>query len=260
MNSRSLPIFGWLLWQELRVFFQHFFANLVDALLLPLSEAAVAGYILPLMGIAVSFGSFILVGITVSMCLFHCVNKAQALVADIEITNSISYQLSLPIQPWLLFMKIGISFAITSACLNFLTIPIGKIVLGNLFDLTNLSIVKTFLIFITLNIFFGFYGLFIASLVKKTSNFSHVWMRFVLPLWMLGGYQYSWYTLKNAYPFFGYLSLINPLIYAFEGIRTATLGQEGSLNFWLCIGMLWLFIALMYCFALHKFKQRLDYV
>lgn len=260
MNRRSLSIFGWLLWQELRVFFQEFFANLIDALLLPISEASVAGYILPLMGIATGFGSFILVGITVSMCLFHCINKAQALVADIEISNSISYQLSLPLPAWLLFIKIGLSFAITSALLNFLTIPLGKLFLGNLFDLSNLSLIKTLIIFITVNIFFGFYGLWIASLVKRAASFSHIWMRFVLPLWMLGGYQYSWYTLKNAYPYFGYITLLNPLVYAFEGVRAATLGQEGSLNFWLCIAMLWLFTATFYWYSLYKFKQRLDYV
>ena len=258
--NRSLTIFSWLLWQELRVFFQRFFGNLIDALIFPLAEVLVASYILPLMGISAIFGSFILVGITISMCLFHCVNKAQSLVADIEISNNISYQLSLPLPAWLLFLKIGLSFAITSAFLNFLTIPIGKIFLGNLFDLSAMSIPKMVLIFVTLNIFFGFYGLLVASLVKKTSYFSHVWMRFVLPLWMLGGYQYSWYTLKNAYPFFGLLTLLNPLLYAFEGIRAAALGPNGSINFWLSFIMLWIFIGIFYWYALLKFKQRLDYV
>ena len=136
----------------------------------------------------------------------------------------------------------------------------GKILLGSLFNLSNLSIIKLALSFVSINIFFGFYGLWIASWVKKSMNFPHIWMRFVLILWTFGCYQYSWNTLNKAYPSWSYVSLLNPMIYAFEASRSAVLGQDGFINFWLCLGMLWLFIVLFYAHALRKFKRRLDYV
>ena len=124
MKNRSLAVFGWLLWQELRVFFQDFWANIIDALLFPASIVLVSSYILPHMGIENTYGSFILVGTMTSMCLFNAINKAQIMVADMEGTNSISYQLALPLPAWLLFIKIGIGFALTSLFLNIFTLPV----------------------------------------------------------------------------------------------------------------------------------------
>lgn len=260
MNKRSLAVFGWLLVQELRVFFQDFWANVVDAILFPTSIVLVSSYVLPHMGIGDSYGSFILVGTMTSMCLFNAVNKAQIMVADIEGTNSLSYQLALPLPAWLLFIKIGMSFAITSFFLNIFTLPIGKILLGSLFDLSHLSYFKLCLVYSTMTIFFGFYGLWIASWVKKSCDFPHTWMRFVLILWTFGCYQYSWHTLKSVYPFLSYLSLLNPMIYAFEATRAAVLGQEGFINFWITFVMLWIFIVIFYSTAVRRFKRRLDYV
>jgi hypothetical protein len=260
MKKRSLAVFCWLLWQELRVFFQDFFANAFDAILFPAAIVVVSSYILPHMGIDANYGSFILVGTMTSMCLFNAINKAQVMVADMEGTNSISYQLALPLPAWLLFIKVGIGFALTSLFLNIFTLPIGKVLLGSLFSLQHLSLIKLFVVFITINIFFGFYGLWIASWVKKSMNFPHIWMRFVLILWTFGCYQYSWMILHKAYPFWSYVSLFNPMIYAFEASRVAVLGQDGLLHFWFCIGMLWLFIIIFYGHALMKFKKRLDYV
>lgn len=258
--NRSLAVFGWLLWQELRVFFQDFFANVIDAILFPAAIVIVSSYILPKMGIANTYGSFILVGTMTSMCLFNAINKAQVMVADMEGSNSISYQLALPLPAWLLFIKVGIGFALTSLFLNIFTLPIGKILLGDLLNLYNLSYVKLFIIFITINVFFGFYGLWIASWAKKSMNFPHIWMRFVLILWTFGCYQYPWMVLNKAYPFWSYISFLNPMIYAFEATRAAVLGQEGLLHFWFCVIMLWLFIIIFYLHALWKLKKRIDYV
>ncbi len=91
-------------------------------------------------------------------------------------------------------------------------------------------------------------------------NFPHIWMRFVLILWTFGCYQYSWFILNKVYPFWSYVSLLNPMIYAFEASRVAVLGQQGLLPFWFCIIMLWLFIGIFYSHALRKFKSRLDFV
>ena len=85
-------------------------------------------------------------------------------------------------------------------------------------------------------------------------------MRFVYPLWFLGGFQYSWQVLYDFSPLFAYVSLLNPVLYVMEGTRAAILGQEGSLNFWLCILMLIFFTLLCGWHALKQLKRQLDYI
>jgi hypothetical protein len=85
-------------------------------------------------------------------------------------------------------------------------------------------------------------------------------MRFVYPLWVFGGYQYSYAVLANKNPWFAYISLINPQLYIMEGMRAAILGQEGYLNFWLCAGMTFFFSIICGIHAIFKIKRRLDFV
>ncbi len=45
-----------------------------------------------------------------------------------------------------------------------------------------------------------------------------------------------------------------------EGWRAAVLGQARSINYRVCLGMLWLFIAFFGFNTTAQFKKRLDYI
>jgi ABC-2 type transport system permease protein len=258
--KRTLTISSLLLWRDLRVLKKSWHNFVIDALIWTLSNVIITGYLLPLMGLDTSYGSFMLVGSAISMCLFYSVNKGHELVVDFEGKKSICYDMTLPMPSWVVFLVLACSIALQAALINILSFPLGKLMLGARFDISNWNPFTWCVMFITVNLFFGFFGLWIASWVKRSSSYPHVWMRFVLPLWSFGGYQYAWTTLATSYKSLGIVNLLNPMLYAFEGLRAVVLGQTGFLNVWLCIGMLWLFIIAAALHILWILKRRLDYV
>ena len=194
------------------------------------------------------------------MAFFESIYGANDLVNDFDNEKVIEYSLILPISAKLVFIKTALSIALDAAVLSLFLVPLGKLLLTNRLMLDNFSIPKFMLIFTTMNLFFGFFGLWIASWAKDGKNFSYVYRRVVNPVWIFGGYQFTWFVLYKAFPQWGFLLLLNPMTYAFEGLRAAILGQTGYLNFWLCVGALWCFTILFACWALLWMKKRLDYI
>ncbi len=258
--QRALHIGTLLLIRDLRILKSAWYDFVTDALFWTGSNVLIAGYLLPLLGLDEAYGSFMLIGSAVSMCLFYAVNKGQELVIDFEGKKSIEYDMLLPMPSWIVFLVFVISIAVQAGVINILGFPLGKLLLGCSFPLASVSWSKAILLFITINLFFGCFGLWLASWVAKPSRFAHVWMRLILPLWSFGGYQFSWATLKGAYPLFGWLSLLNPLLYTFEGMRTVILGRHDLLDFWTCFVMLWVFILIFGSHAILFLKKRLDFV
>ena len=60
--------------------------------------------------------------------------------------------------------------------------------------------------------------------------------------------------------FSGYLHLVNPLLYVMEGMRAATLGQEGYLPFWFSLAGLTIFTVGFAWDAIRRLQKRLDCV
>jgi ABC-2 type transport system permease protein len=89
---------------------------------------------------------------------------------------------------------------------------------------------------------------------------SWIWSRVVNPLFMLGGFFYSWGSIYKVSHIFGYVNLLNPLLYAMEGMRAASLGQVGFLPFYVCVLAILGFIALFSMHAVCLLKKRLDCV
>jgi ABC-type polysaccharide/polyol phosphate export permease len=85
-------------------------------------------------------------------------------------------------------------------------------------------------------------------------------MRFIFPLWYLGGFQFSWKIFYKVSPSFAYLNLANPMTYVMEAMRGAILGQEDYIAFWYCMLALLFFSTICWFFALKKLKNRLDFV
>ncbi len=104
------------------------------------------------------------------------------------------------------------------------------------------------------------FALMVGSFVKNMSTIGSVWMRFIYPIWFLGGFQFSWTVLFKTSPKLAYLNLINPMTYIMEAIRGAILGQEGYLPFWPCTSMVILFAFACAWYGIVRLKKRLDFV
>jgi ABC-2 type transport system permease protein len=220
----------------------------------------IMGYIMPLLGLNPDYGVFQLGGLVGSAGLFEVFPSVMNLVVDYEGDRLISYQLTLPVPSWLIFIKIICNYAINAIVLGIIVVPLGKLILWNQFDLTKISIIPFFLVLIITGIFFGVFTLFISSLVKNMATIENVWMRVLFPLWFFGGFQFSWYVLYQLVPKLAYINLLNPITYIMEGMRATLLGQEGYIHYIYCLVALVFFSILFGVIAIARLKKRLDYV
>jgi ABC-type multidrug transport system permease subunit len=215
-------------------------------------------YVLPGMGIDQSYGVFILVGGIATVGLFTAVSSIPELLNDIEDNHSIYYYLSLPSYQWLTLARYAVAFAMSAFMVAFTLLPICKLVLWNLLDFSNFSLLKYLLIFPLLQIFFGFFALLITAYTSSIVQYEKAWVRIVFPLWFFGGYQFPWSVMRARLPYLAYANLLNPITYCLEGFRGAVLGQAGFINFWVCFGMLLLSTVVVAIWGVRKLLHRLD--
>ncbi len=228
---RYLTIMYHLICRDMRVFKEEFWGKIVNTAILLFTTMIVFSYFLPAYGLQSNYGPFILIGVIAGFGFFEVIGKVSLMLADMEGDKTILYTLSLPIPSGLVFIYIGISWSILSSIISLVLFPLGKLVLFYQFDLSVISWWKLPLIFILSNLFFGFFALWLSAVLKKMSDLSNLFVRVVNPMYMFGGYMYSWAAVYEISHTAGYLHLINPLVYVMEGMRAATLGSAGYLPF-----------------------------
>ena len=255
---RPLQVFWQLMLKDLIQFKHEYKDRVINTFMLFLTNVLVFAYFIP--GIGTDYGSFIMIGAIASFGLFDIVGQVSMLIADIEGDRAITFTLSFPIPSWMVFMQMGMRWAIQSFLLVLILFPIGKFFLWTTFDLATVHYGKLLLIFITANLFFGSFALWLGSMLKKMGDITHLFLRFINPLFMFGAYFYPWREALKLSDILGYGTLINPMVYVMEGMRAAALGQMGYLPYWLCLGMLWVFILACGTHATRRLKRRLDCV
>jgi len=257
--TQGIKCFLQLVRREMYLFFQGFLSRFMDISFVLCTWGVVFGYLMVNSGLKSSYGAFILVGSIASFGLFETIQRATCLAQDVT-DNKIDNFLILPISSSSVFVSIAISWAISTGILTLCLFPLGKLILWGRFDLSHASWVKFTLIFVTSNLFYGFFALWVASLVTNLRNISWLWCRIINPLYMFCGFFYTWKSAYELAHFVGYLHLINPLIYVLEGTKASILGQTGYLPFWNCFFVLWAFIAVFAFDAIRRFKKRVDFV
>lgn len=248
-----------LVLKDLLLFFRGFWNKFIDLIIMISLNVFVFSYFMP--GLAADYGTFILVGAIASFGFFQIAHKVGTLVADIDGDRTINSKLILPVNTWTIFCSQALAWALESSIINILLFPLGKILLFSRFNLSGIAYGRLFLMIITTNLFFGFFALWITSMLKGgMRSLTHLWVRFISPMYMLGCYFYSWETAYKLSPIIGYLSLLNPFVYVMEGTRSAVLGPQGLLPFWFSFGALALFTVVFAIHAISRLKRRLDCV
>lgn len=249
-----------LVFADLLVFKQVFFGKLIDVTIWVVLTIVVMSYIMPYFGLSNNFGVFQLGGIIASAALFELYGNVIELVSDFEGNRIINYNLTLPIPSWLTLISKAAYYFIIYCIFSFLMIPIGKIVLWNQFDLTQISYFKFLLIMIVQNIFYACFVLWTSSLIHSMSQMGNVWSRYIFPMWFMGGFQFSWLALYKIIPALAIINLLNPMIYITEGVRITFLGQAEYINFWICLGAIAFFSVICLLLGMRNLKKRLDFV
>ncbi len=234
--------------------------ELIDSFFWASTTLVVSANLLTSFGMKPGFGIFVAAGIPATRCLFQIYGRATTIVVDLMSNKTITYDLILPIPTWLALTRIILSSFIRSLCISLPALPFALIFTWQDFNPAIFSLPKFLLILVLCALFCSAFGLLIASYVTTTEEISSLWNRIVSPMWMLGGFQFSWITMSKQMPWLGHLTLLNPFLYAVEGMRTSILGQEGYLPYWICIIALILStLASGYC-GIRKMSKRLDCV
>lgn len=252
----GMGVFFQLLRKDLIVFYRQLHTKLIDTVILFFTNVMSFGYLLPSAG--ESYTAFFAVGAIASFGFIGIVGKVGLLLADMEGDRKISHTLAMPMTTSMTFCYIAISWALTSCIMSAILFPIGKAFVFSRWNWEMISVWRVVFILITSNLFFGFFALWLSGVVKGMVSLNSLWLRYIAPMWLFGGYVYSWSSLFDTSHLLGYITLLNPMIYVMEGVRSAALDSKEYLPFWLSASMLWFFILLCGLHAIKKLKQKLD--
>ena len=245
---------------DLLIFKQTFCDKFIDVTIWVTLSLIVTAYILPYFGLAADFGVFQLGGMIAAAGLFELYGNVVDLVSDFQGDRIINYGFTLPIPSRLALLSKAIYYFIIYVIISILMVPVGKLCLWNQFDLSQISYIKLILAILFQSMFYACFVLFPASIVKNMTQIGVVWARFIFPMWFMGGFQFSWFALHKTIPMLAYITLLNPMMYITEAVRISLLGQEGYINFWLCLVAITGFSALFLGLSFRNLKQKLDYV
>ncbi|MBM3894592.1 hypothetical protein FJ366_03295 [Candidatus Dependentiae bacterium] len=255
-----LPTLGHLLYADFLTFKHLFKDKIVDFFIYASLTTVVMSHFVQGVGISANFGLFTAAtGVAVSG-MFEIFPRVMTLLSDLEGNKVISYDTTLPIPTWMSLTRIGLSDGLRNLLVGSLSLPFGLLFVWNEFNIANFNPTWFIVLLILNSLFFGFFGMFLASFVKNMSKVGSMWMRVIFPLWTLGGFQFTWLSLYLKSPFFSYLALLNPFLYTMEGMRAAILGQPGSLPLWVCATALASFTILCGWLAVQNIMKRLDCV
>ncbi len=258
---QGLQAFYWLMRRDFTLIRRTWWDSFIDSILFPSSIIIIAGYVFPALGLPLSYGGVMVVGGFMFMCWctagWVC---AAPMISDLEGDKTITYELTLPLPTWMMFFQKVCSFAMKAMILNGLTLVIGKLILLDRFDLSNFSLPKFLLMYLVANLLFGVLAVFLAFWLETSANFFRFWMRVCAQLVMFSGFQFTWATLYGISKLFAYAVLFSPVLYAFEGMRAAILGQAGNINYWTCLGINCGLIIVFTLLGLHFCRKLLDSV
>ncbi len=254
----SLKTCSRLIWRDMVVFRPSFFDRFLNACIWVVLTLVVFQYIFPTLGLAENYGAFMACACAINWGFFEVMENVSRLIADLQGEKSISYDLTLPLPQWMVFSRIALANALQAIVVSIFILPLSMLVLWNNFPLDQFSVIKMLFIFIASNLFYGFFSLWIASLIPNMDGISNIWMRVIFPLWWLGGYQFSWQAMNEVSPITAKIMLFNPILYTSEGMRAAVLGQQGYVPFWGSFFALLLATLIVGTIGTKKMLKRLD--
>ncbi len=255
-----MPVLRQMLYADYLTFKEGYVDMLIDNLIWTVINVVVMGYLLTGFGIRADFGLFTAATGGAVNCMFQVFPRAVSFLSDIVGNKVITYDVTLPLPSWMAIARVGLSDALQSFSVAIIAAPIGLLFVWNQFNPANFSPFWFICMLTASAFFFGFFGLFLASLIKDMSKIRGIWMRVMFPLWFLGGFQFTWQVLYAKAPLFAYAVLLNPFLYAMEGMRAAVMGQAGSLPLPICFATTVGFTFLCGYVAVSRIMKRLDCV
>src|SRR5579863_7609403 len=147
----SFTIFRTLIVTQLHTVRQQLFDMIVNLYIWAFCSLMIMGYIMQSFGLAADYGCFQLASIVGTVGLFEIYGNVTRNVMDFEGDRTISYYLTLPARPLIVFGSFVCFYTLMGIFLSIMIIPFGKLLLYNSFNMTQVSWIKTAIMIVLSN-------------------------------------------------------------------------------------------------------------
>jgi ABC-2 type transport system permease protein len=229
---------------------------LLQNLLQPLLFTFIFGRVMTASGfMAQSYKNLLLPGImAISMVMSGVWAVAMPLISEFQFTREIEDRLLAPIEiGWLAVQKV-VTGMIQALVAGLVVLPAAWLVMGAGVQLTPRHLVELLVIALLVALFSAAGGLALGCSIGQTQ----VGLMFSLvlaPMMMFGCAYYPWKAL-DPFPVLKYAVLVNPLVYASEGLRGALVPTAPHIDTLLVIAALALIDFGLLYFGLKKFRSK----
>jgi ABC-2 type transport system permease protein len=242
--------------RDLRVAHRNLLTTILQTMLQPLLFVFVFGQVMTRSGMmAPSYRGMLLPGImAISMTMTGTMGVAIPLIAEFQFTKEIEDRLLAPIQiEWMAVEKIisGMIQAFISATI--VALP-ARLFLGSGLGLSTQYLGLFLVIAVLVAIFAAAGGMTLGCSVGQT-QIGLIFSLVLAPLIMFGCAYYPWASLAS-FPILQKLVLINPLVYASEGLRGTLAPQYPHMSPATIIAVLAVIDATLIFTALNRFQRK----
>src|SRR5438874_3655868 len=245
-----------LLHRDLRVVRRDLPSFLLRVVLNPLLFTFIFGFVMPRMGIIQKgYTDMLLPGILgLSMTLSSMQAVSLPLVIDFGWSKEIEDRLLAPISIIGVGVEKIIVGVIQAIIAGVVVLPLGWLLMHVHLNLSWIDAVHFVIIALLSSWLFAAFGMVVGTVVSP-QQISLVFTVLLAPMIFFGCAYYRWATL-HVIPWFQYVVLINPLVYANEGFRLALTPQMPHMPMWLVYGALVGFSLFFTWAGLRKFESR----
>ena len=217
----TLRVFGALMRRDLHVTKRELPYFLVRTTLQPLLFIVVFGYLLPRMGfVGHGYGAALLPGIiAVSLTLSSVQSVALPMVQDFGFTREIEDRLLAPVPTRVIALEKIVMGVLQGLIAAAVVLPMSRLIMGPVDALGGAHIVPVLLITVLGAAAFSNLGLLMGTGINP-QQIGLMFSVVVAPMIFFGCAYYPWQGLQ-AVPVMKYAVLVNPLVYASEGLRGA---------------------------------------
>ncbi len=252
----SLRIFGAILMRDVTVARREIISFLVRTALQPVLFTVVFGFLLPKMQIIPhGYTTMMLPGIVaLSLTLSAVQSVSLPMVAEFGYTKEIEDRLLAPIPTPLVAMEKIVAGTVQGLIAAAFVLPVSRLIIGPVPGLTFRNAPMLIVVTLLSGAAFSALGLFFGTAIAP-QQIGLMFSVFIAPMIMFGCAYYPWSGL-DAVPVMKYAVLINPLVYASEGMRATLTPSVPHMHLGAILGALVALIALFTWLGLRAFMKR----
>lgn len=259
MNSvQYARTFAALVQRDIKFIINELPTRVIDGAVIAVMQTLVIGYFLPALGMPADLIGPLFIGMITQIVFSASYNIAFRHANDLQHNKFINYQMALPLPKLWLFAQIVLAFMIEIIMMTLPVIVFGSYILSSSLTVNPPSWLLLLLMYILSVLLYSLLFLHLVFNSSYTWFMDNVWARRLTPLFFFGCGYYTWKKLFLFNQTIAYITLMNPITYIHEGLRSALFGQENYLPLALCLFMVSAACAAISYLLARAVKKRLD--